>query len=77
MAITIEKINNLLSEKWDDVKAAIKDRWGDQITDTELDSIAHQHDEICHLIGGKCGLNERQARSEFNKVMDQLTINRL
>jgi len=65
---------DILKEKWDQVRAAIKARWGDQITDRDLDQVAYQHDQICHLIGEKCGVSERRARAEFNKILDGISL---
>jgi len=76
MAITAEKIEKVLTEKWDEVKAAIRARWGDKVSDADLDGISRQHEEICHLIGGKCGLSQRKAREEVNKVLDGIIVSR-
>ena len=74
MATSEKRFDKVLSEKWDEVKAALRRRWGDKISDRDLDEVAHQHDAICHFIGEKCGMGERKAREEVNKVLDGLTV---
>ena len=63
---------DLLREKWDDVRAALKARWGDKITDAELDEVAGQREKLCHLLGEKCKLGEQAANREINIVLDGL-----
>jgi uncharacterized protein YjbJ (UPF0337 family) len=65
---------NVLEERWQEIKAAVKKRFGDKITDAELDQVAGQHDQLCHLIGDKCGLSEHQSRREVQTIMDELAM---
>lgn len=65
---------DFLKENWQKVKAVVKERWGDKISDAELDAVAGQHEQLCHLIGEKCGLNERRAREEINKILDGIYV---
>ena len=62
-------------DRWEDIRNAVKQRWGDKITDRDLDQVAHQRDELCHLIGEKCGLKQREANRELNAILDGITIN--
>ena len=66
----------LFREKWDQVRAAIKARWGNKITDAELDEVKGQHEKACHLIGEKCGMKASEARSEMNKILDGISASR-
>ena len=71
-----ESAFDVLKEKWDHVRAAIKARWGDKITDAELDAVAGQHEKLCHLIGDKCTMRVHEARGELNKILDGIASTR-
>ena len=65
---------DIFRKKWNEIRAAVKERWGDKITDADLDRIAGQHEQLCHLLGEKCGLSERRAREEVNKILDSVQL---
>ena len=63
-----------LMEKWDEVKAAIKKRWGDKITDRDLDKVAGQREQLCHLLVEKCGLPRVEAANrEIDTILSGIS----
>lgn len=67
-------VTDRFKEAWDQIRAWAKDRWGDKISDADLERVAGQHDQFCHLIGEKCGLSERVARAEVEKALDSINF---
>ena len=62
---------NLIKEKWDEIRNAIKARWSHKISDEDLAEIVPDHAALCDLIGSRCELTEHQARTEVNRILDQ------
>lgn len=59
---------------WQKIREAVKKRWGDKITDRDLDEVAGQREKLCHLLGYKCGLSEREANKELDNILDSITL---
>lgn len=65
---------DMLMLKWEEVKAAIKKRWGDKVTDKDLDKVAGQREELCHLLVSKCGLPRVEAANrEIDSILSGLS----
>ena len=64
---------DVFKEKWAGIRQWVKEQWGDKITDADLDQVAGQREQLCHLLSEKCGLSERVANQEINKALDSIT----
>ena len=62
---------DLIKEKWDDIRQAIRARWGHKISDEDLAEIVPDHAALCDLIGHRCEMTQHQARNEVSRILDQ------
>ncbi len=65
---------DLFKTKWDEIRQAIKARWGDKITDHDLERVAREREQVCHLIGEKCQMSLQKARQELNSILDSIIV---
>jgi hypothetical protein len=63
---------DLIKERWEDVKEAVKARFEPKITDEDLAEILPDHDVLCDLIGSRCDVSKQKADQEVRKILDQM-----
>lgn len=60
---------DLFQEKWEHVKSWVKERWGDKISDDELDRVAGQREQLCGLINEKCGVPRKSINRDIDNIL--------
>jgi hypothetical protein len=63
---------DMLKERWDDVRSAVKERFSPKITDDDLANIVPDYDVLCDLIGSRCNVSKKKAEDEVRKILDQI-----
>lgn len=63
--------SDLIKERWDEIRQAIKARFGHKISDEDLADAVPDHAALCDLIGKRCEFTEHKARNEVNRILDQ------
>ncbi len=59
---------DILKGKWNEIKGAIKTKWGD-LTDDELMQVEGQQDKFVGLLQKKYGYSKDKAEKEYNDFM--------
>jgi hypothetical protein len=58
-----------IDKRWKDISKAVRDEWGEQITDEDLERSEHSRDALCRLLNQQCDLSPEEADEEVDRIL--------
>ncbi|NLS79703.1 MAG: hypothetical protein GXY76_20845 [Chloroflexi bacterium] len=63
---------NVLKSRWDDVRKRIKARWGNLISDADLEMVRGDRVALINLIVDQCNLDDRVVARELDRMVNDI-----